>query len=127
MVKSHNVLPTRLLPISELRRRKQNSSISSISIFSTIITYLRVKETKTGVITNTTTLGQVIITYLRVKETKTACLTWLMLKNDSRIITYLRVKETKTGSALFQGAIAEWIITYLRVKETKTSKSENAI
>ena len=39
--------------------------------YNQIITYLRVKETKTYVVFSKTTDNCLIITYLRVKETKT--------------------------------------------------------
>ena len=62
---------------------------------------------------------RVIITYLRVKETKTGR---KMSSNaiSKKIITYLRVKETKTIHRCTPSQISVLIITYLRVKETKT-------
>ena len=61
-----------------------------------IITYLRVKETKTQ--PNSKIIYNVfkIITYLRVKETKTEKLVRITIFFYCLIITYLRVKETKT-------------------------------
>ena len=64
---------------------------------SGMITYLRVKETKTGELKKVfPNRNRGMITYLRVKETKT----WirrvpnLMMATDNK--GYLRVKETKT-------------------------------
>ena len=61
-----------------------------------------------------------IITYLRVKETKTDPDGAILFSKINEIITYLRVKETKTYVVFSKTTDNCLIITYLRVKETKT-------
>ena len=63
-----------------------------------------------------------MITYLRVKETKTFIDQFFKVYYFL-MITYLRVKETKTSSnaKLLHNILLFMMITYLRVKETKTT------
>ena len=110
-----------------------------------MITYLRVKETKTYIFPliiffiliddylspsegDENIIFQLIpfllspwmITYLRVKETKTFYIMSFYFFPFFWMITYLRVKETKTGNRIYNNKIQVMMITYLRVKETKT-------
>ena len=70
-------IPTWSLPISELRRRKHCDHPFIRKQFDKIITYLRVKETKTACLHDKKCfIIWRIITYLRVKETKTDLTNW---------------------------------------------------
>ena len=63
---------------------------------SGMITYLRVKETKTFIDQFFKVYYFLMITYLRVKETKTELKSRICYNMSMVMITYLRVKETKT-------------------------------
>ena len=109
------------LPISELRRRKLNLFFFAFVYQLKIITYLRVKETKTDQLFSflfPPFLWSLPISELRRRK---LLLFLLLIVKWIRIITYLRVKETKTLRRYQQERDKPSIITYLRVKETKTA------